>query len=133
MAPRAFISYSHADERFCIELHKRLTNLARQGIIDSWSDRRIEPGQLWEGVIDENLEGAHMFLPLISADFFVSDYCYQKEMHRALEKHDLNELLVVHIIVRPCTWKESPIAKIQVLPLHGKPIDSWRNHDKARL
>jgi predicted GTPase len=82
-------------------------------------------------MIDESLEGAQIFLPLVSADFLASDYCYQKEMHRALEKHDLNELVVVPIVVRPCAWKNSPLAKIQVLPLHGKPVANWRNHDEA--
>ena len=57
--------------------------MQRQGLLNSWSDRRIDAGQEWKREIDDNLERAEIILLLISSDFIASDYCYEKEMMRA--------------------------------------------------
>jgi len=80
-----FISYSHNDERFRVELIKHLSMLRNDRVIEVWHDRNISGGQEWAGQIDDNLEEASIILLLISADFLASTYCYDKEMARALE------------------------------------------------
>lgn len=37
-----FLSYSHRDEELRDELEKHLTVLRRQGVIETWHDRRIK-------------------------------------------------------------------------------------------
>src|SRR5215475_9706813 len=97
---RLFYSYSHKDETLREELEKHLSLLKRQSVLHDWHDREISAGREWEGAINENLETADVILLLVSADFLASDYCYDKEMKRALEKYEVGEACVIPLIVR---------------------------------
>ena len=88
---RLFISYSHKDETLREKLGDHLSSLQREGVIDAWTDRKIVPGQDWAGVIDENLEAADIILCLVSAGFLASPYCNDKELSRALQRHNSGE------------------------------------------
>jgi hypothetical protein len=90
-----FFSYSHQDERFRDELGKHLIMLKRDGIISAWHDRKIGAGTEWEGQIDEHLNTARVVLVLVSVDFLNSRYCYDKELKRALARHDAREARVI--------------------------------------
>ena len=70
------------------ELETHLKLLSRKGALQLWTDRRITAGGEWKDQIDENLERADLILLLVSADFMNSDYCYDIEMKRALERHE---------------------------------------------
>ena len=96
-----FFSYAHRDEALRDELAKHLRLLERQGIITRWHDRRITGGTEWAGAIDEHLRTAQIILLLISADFLASDYCYDVEVRRAMDRHEAGEARVVPIILRP--------------------------------
>ena len=72
---KAFISYSHRDERFRQNLESHLSILRRLGVIDVWHDRVIKPGSELDDSIDTNLEQSELVILLISADFLASDYC----------------------------------------------------------
>lgn len=130
---KAFISYSHADEAYRVALETHLTLLKRQGLIQCWSDRVIRAGKNWKEEIDSNLEKAQLVLMLVSPDFIASDYCYEEELRRALEKHDRGEQILVPIIVRHSSWQGSPLARFQALPHDGKPISCWNDQDAAWL
>lgn len=126
-----FVSYSHADESLRKELGKHLSVLERQGIIKTWHDRMISAGTEWDGVIDAHLNDARVILLLISADFIHSQYCYDIEMKRALERHDERKALVVPIILRAVSLKGTPFAKLQALPKDAKPVVTWADRDSA--
>lgn len=128
---KVFISYSHKDESFKTKLDEHLSVLRRQGFIKSWSDREIAPGKDWKGVIDANLEKSEIVLLLISSSFIASDYCFDVEMKRAIERHRSNESVVIPIIVRPVFWNILPLADLQALPANAKPIALWNNQDEA--
>src|SRR5262245_4543726 len=128
---RLFISYAHRDEDLRLELDDHLSNLQRQRIISGWHDRRIAPGQEWADQIDNALNEAQIILLLISARFMASDYCYAKEMVRAIERHDAGEAVVIPIILSACDWKDAPFSKLQALPKDAKPIKNWNDRDEA--
>jgi len=44
---KVFISYSHKDESFRLELEKNLKALERDGSISSWNDRKLGAGEEW--------------------------------------------------------------------------------------
>ena len=115
------------------ELAKQLDILERQGNIATWHDRRIKPGEEWAGKIAENLKTANLILLLVSADFLASDYIQDVELQHALTRHEEKTARVISIILRPCLWKESKLAQLQVLPIDGKPITTWPDHDTAWL
>lgn len=128
-----FFSYSHKDEPLRDELESHLSSLKRNGIISDWHDRKIGAGVEWANAIDQNLEHADMILLLVSADFLASDYCYDIEMKRALEKHKTGEARVIPVILRPTDWSDAPFAHLQALPRDAKPVSTWSNQDEAWL
>src|SRR6266487_413378 len=128
-----FISYAHEDESLLQQLEGHLSQLRRQGLIADWHDRRILAGEEWAQKIDEHLEAASIILLLISPNFLASDYCYDKEMKRALERHQHGEARAIPIILRPCDWQSSPFARLQSLPRDGKAVTTWQNQDEAFL
>src|SRR5260221_3923998 len=127
----AFISYSHRDEVFRQELETHLAPLRRQGLLSVWHDRRITPGDHLDDAISENLESADLILMLISADFVASEYCYAREMTRALERNQARAARAISIICRPCDFQGLPFARFLLLPTDGKPVSSWPDRDAA--
>jgi internalin A len=128
---RLFYSYSHKDEAARDELETHLKLLQRTGLIAPWHDRRIEAGDDWKTQIDENLERADIVLLLVSADFIASEYCYEIEAKRALERHRTHATRVVPVIVRDVNWKLAPFAELQALPRDGKAVELWPNRSSA--
>ena len=128
-----FFSYAHEDEKLRDELAKHLKLLKREGVINDWHDRQIMPGSQWKDQIDGHLESADIILLLVSADFLDSDYCYDIEMKRALERHEQGEATVIPIILRPVDWQGAPFGRLQCLPKDAKPVTSWTNQDEAFL
>jgi hypothetical protein len=126
-------SYSHADEDLRDRLEKNLTMLKRQGVIETFHDRRIAAGNEVDSSISAELERADVILLLVSTDFLASAYCYDIEMKRALERHERGEARVIPVILRPCEWKEAPFGKLMATPRDGKPITSFPDLDDAFL
>ena len=125
--------YSHKDERHVGELHAHLASLRRQNVISTWYDRRIEPGLDIDDEIGKQIEAAEIALLLISSDFIASDYCYEREMTRALERHRAGSTRVIPVILRPCDWKELPFGRLNAVPKDGTPITEHVNRDSAYL
>lgn len=130
---RVFLSYSHVDEHYRNELEKHLMSLKRQGLIDSWHDRRIVPGEEWANRIDEELRRADIILLLISSDFIASDYCHEIEMKEALARHDRGEAIVLPVILRPCHWTGLQFGKLQAATKDCKPVEKYPSVDDALL
>jgi TIR domain len=128
-----FFSYSHLDESLRDELEKHLTMLKRQGLIEAWHDRRIIPGSPLDPAIGRELEAADIILLLVSSDFLHSDYCYDVEVRRAMERHERGEATVIPVILRPCDWKSAPFGGLLALPKDGKPVVAWSSRDEAFL
>lgn len=128
-----FCSYSHArpDKALRAAFAKSMSVWVRKKIVRIWHDGRIAAGDNWALHIDEHLNSADIIVLLVSPDFLSSDFCYEKEMGRALESMQNNEALIVPIIVRECSWEETPIAGILALPEKGKPVTLWANRDQA--
>lgn len=128
-----FYSYAHKDEKLRNKLETQLSLLKQQGHITNWHDRKIGAGKEWANEIDEHLNTADIILLLISPDFLASDYCYDIEMERALERHNRGEARVIPIILRWVRWQETPLGKLQALPTDAKPVMSsgWHNQDEA--
>ena len=106
-------------------------SVKRQGLISGWHDRKIGAGDEWKGAIDKNLEEAQVFLLLVSSSFLASDYCWDVETKRAVERHDRGEAKVIPLVLRPCEWHGAPFGKLQALPKDGKAVTSWTNKDEA--
>ncbi|MFY0563528.1 toll/interleukin-1 receptor domain-containing protein [Archangium lansingense] len=128
-----FFSYSHADEALRDQLEKHLTMLKRRGLIETWHDRRIPAGDNFAHAIDQNLERADVILLLVSPDFLASNYCYDIELKRAMERHKAGEARVIPVILRPCDWHDSEFGQLLATPKDGKPVKSFPDLDEAFL
>lgn len=133
MGVEVFFSYSHQDEDLRDDLAKHLSILQRRGVIDTWHDRQIEAGTEWAADIEQQLNRANIILLLVSADFLASDYCYDVEVQRAMERHEAGEARVIPVIIRPVDWQDAPFGKLQALPKDAKPITKWADRDEALL
>src|SRR5215208_5915228 len=132
-ALKVFCSYSHRDEEHLNDLRDSLRGLEREGLIIWWHDRQIVPGWEWEEAIDKNLRTADIILLLVSRAFMASDYVYEQEIGKAVERHERGEARVIPVIVRPADWQWASFGKLQALPKDAKPITTWPDQDEAWL
>ncbi len=126
-----FYSYSHEDEELRDELEKHLKLLQRQGIIATWHDRKIDLGHEWDKTINDNLETADIILLLISANFLASDYCFNVEIKRAMQRHQGGSAVVIPVSLRHCDHTDLDFMKLEGLPKDFKPVTTWEDQDEA--
>jgi hypothetical protein len=127
---KLFFSYSHRDADLRDELETHLAPLKREGVLDTWHDRRIGAGKEFANEISRHLEEANIILLLVSPYFIASDYCYDIEMKRAMERHENGDSRVIPVILEPCDWQKLPFGKLIATPTDGKPISKFPNkHD----
>ena len=130
---KAFISYSHQDAAVVDRLLKHFAVLRREKHLAAWFDQKILAGGDIDEEVSRHLDECDLFLPLVSADFLSSNYCYDTEMKRAMERHEAGTMRIVPIIVEPCDWKASPLRRFKALPRDGVPISDWTNVNNAYL
>ncbi len=128
---KIFYCYAREDEALRKELEIHLSGMKRQYRLKYWHDHAINAGEDWAKAIDENLNTADLILLLISPNFLASDYCYSKEMQRALERDKQGSCRVVPILLRPVYWEDMPFTHLQLLPTDAKPITRWPDRDDA--
>ncbi|MBL7798294.1 MAG: toll/interleukin-1 receptor domain-containing protein [Saprospiraceae bacterium] len=129
---RIFIVYAREDSAYKDDLIKALSPLKNQGWVESWHDGDIRPGEAWDARIREQIEAADLILPLVSNDFFASEYIQNVEFHAAFERHQAGSCRIVPVIIRAGEWTaDDRLAKLQALPEGGVPVGSWANRDEA--
>ena len=133
MEKSAFISYSHVDEKLLERFHKHLSMLKRDGSLDTWSDNDISAGLRVNLEIFNALDRSDIFIALISPDYLASNYCYDNEFQRALERERLGYIQIIPVILEPCDWMSSPFKDFLALPKDGVPISTWTNQNNAFL
>jgi hypothetical protein len=120
---RVFLSYSHTDMEWKDRVVEALRPLEREQRIASWHDRKLLPGQDWDGEIRQELNQADVILFLVSPTFIRSRYCRDVEVRRAVERSDAGEAVLVPIIVHRCDFQKEPFARFQAYPVDGSPLD----------
>jgi hypothetical protein len=131
---KVFISYSSKDADLMNELLVQLKVLTISNKqIEFWQDGLLEPGLKWDEEIKEKLHAAHIVLMLISAYFLTSDYVWNIEVQKTLERQEKNDVTAIPIILSPCAWMQTPIAQFQALPRKGRPITDFPDRNTALL
>src|SRR5438552_6013848 len=126
-----FCCYAREDKNFLQALKTHLKPLEREELITMKADIDISPGTEWETTLTHYLDTADIILLLISSDFIASDYCFNQEMTRAIERHEQGTARVVPVIIRPATWHKMPFGKLHALPKDSIPISIAQNTDTA--
>ncbi|HEX7736089.1 MAG TPA: trypsin-like peptidase domain-containing protein [Ktedonobacteraceae bacterium] len=130
-ALKIFYSYAHEDEKLRKELENHLSLLKRQNLISGWYDRDIGAGREFGPAIKKQLNSADIILLLISPSFMGSDYCYDEEMMRAMERHEAGNARVIPVILRTVDWHKAPFGGLLAVPRDGKAVTEWTNKDLA--
>lgn len=128
----AFISYSHQDNSMLDLLHKHLTQLQRDNVIKTWTDKDIMAGGKLDQNISSALKSANLFIAILSPDYIASNYCYEKEFQSALAMQE-EGMIIIPIIVEPCDWLSTPFKDFKALPTDGKAVSTWENKNTAFL
>jgi internalin A len=128
-----FISYSHKDATFLDQLRGALVPYERKDELKVWADPLVEPGQAWESEILGNLERADLVILLLSNDFMRSYYCMDKELKRAVERHERGECELVPVVVRACRFEKLELGRIQAILPGGKSVKQYTDRDRAWL
>ena len=111
----AFVSYSHVDSDLFREFLAQVKSLKDDGIIVDWHDGKISAGMNWDQTIRNELDKAHLFIALTSAEFNASRYIEGVEMKRAEERHKAGTCRLVPILLR--SWQPPKrLAQYQFLP-----------------
>jgi len=129
--PKLFVSYSRKDVAYLEEFKVQTAGLRRNNVVEVWTDQEIVPGNVWEANLKAQLESADIMIFLVSPDFIASDYIYDVEIGKAIERHNRGEVVIVPVIIRPCDFSSTPLTKFQALPKNAEPISKWENRDEA--
>jgi TIR domain len=132
-APKVLVSYARADVAFFEEISAHLSILQRKGLIQLWHEGRISAGEAWADANWSEIQSSDIFILLVSADFLASGFVWDCELPLILKRQQEGKATVIPIIIRPCLWLGSPLAKFQALPSDGKPLALSQNPDKAWL
>ncbi len=119
---KAFISYSHADEKYLGRLSTHLEYYRRERKLDIWSDKRIPPGAGWEDEIKVAIASAKVAILLVSADFLASKFIARDELPPLLEAAEKDGLVIFQIILSPCAFKQSRLARYQAINSPSDPL-----------
>lgn len=130
---KAFISYSHQDQKYLDLLLKHLAQVKREELLATWTDHAIEAGGSLNNEIADELNGADIFIALISPDYIASNYCFEKEFKTAQTLHKGGKLRIIPVIVEPCDWHNTPFSELKALPKDGKAVSDWGNVNTAFL
>ena len=127
---RLFLSYSHKDKKYVDELRKALKPTERNGLIQPWYDGEITAGEEWKPLIEQRLREADIIVCQLSRDFLDSDFCVLNELETAIQRREAGEAGLVAYVLHDCDWKETKVAKFQILPSEAKAIDGRSNKHK---
>lgn len=120
-AVKVFVSYSHQDNEYLAgdSLLGFLKGLEKERI-SFWTDREIRPGEPWDQVIKDKLQGADIALVLVSQGFLDSDYCQNVEIKGFLG----HKKYLFPVILSPCDWRRHAwLASRQFLPGGDRTIE----------
>lgn len=126
----AFISYSRTDKKYLEELQAHLAPYVRSGIISYWNDTSIKPGAKWFDEIKKNLQSAKIAVFLVSAEFLASDFIASTELPTLLAAANEEGTVILSVILRPCSFKDSELAQFQAINPPSNPLSSMKTRGK---
>lgn len=114
-----FISYCHADRTWL----ERLLIFVKPFGLEIWYDEHIQPGELWESKIHDQLQRASVGVLLVSQHFLASNYIASVELPVLLDAANRKEIKLLWIPVSASTWEYSPLASFQAMWDPRKPLE----------
>ena len=125
---KGFVAYSKADSDAVDRLLVHLKGLEYEGVIETWYDQQLAPGDEWDAKIHAELSAADVVIFCVSADLLATDYVQRVEIPEAITRHNRGEATVIPIIFRRCSWEGSALGKLQGIPAKGNTVQDYSQH-----
>jgi internalin A len=126
-----FICYARANERIVKQLIPSLKVLARRGYIAPWRDTDLVPGEDWDENIKEWMNESQIILFMVSTHFLASRYITEQERPLAMTLMKEKKVVVVPVLLSPCSWRDENFASLEKLPRKDDPVSSISPRDRA--
>lgn len=117
-----FISYAHADQKWLGRLEEHLRPLKRDHKLQIFSDQDLKKGERWRARIRRELARAKVAVLLVSPSFLASDFINSDELPPLLKAVAEHGTVLLTLILRPCAFHHSPLAKLQTVNDPAKPL-----------
>lgn len=130
---RVFISYSHKDKKDLDRLRTHLVPSIRSEALDVWENSSIAIGDKWRKEIEEALQQANIAILLVSADFLASQFIAENELPPLLAAAERGGVKIMSVILSPCDFDCTELAKYQAINSPSKPLSSMNSHKKEEL
>lgn len=128
-----FISYSHKDEKWLLELKDWLKPLERRNEISLWDDSKIGAGSDWKAEIEKSLASARAAILLVSQNFIASDFIASNELPQLLEAAKTRGVTILWIAVSESAVEATDIVKYQAaMKDPARPLDSLKRPDRNK-
>lgn len=121
---RAFISYSHKDDKYLHELQSHLASYIQSGVVDVWNDTEILPGTKWQEEIEKALSSTKVAVLLVSANFLASDFIRNSELPSLLAASEQEGVVILIVLLRPCTFANTAIRQFQFVNTPSRPLSN---------
>jgi hypothetical protein len=123
-----FLSAAPKDKVPKENLLMQLEQFVDQGIISIWK------GEFSLGInkglqIENKLNVARIFLPLVSADYLYNADC-KKELEKARRRATAGVCVIVPVLIRSCVW-DVIFSGMPILPDSEVPVTEWEKPDQG--
>jgi tetratricopeptide (TPR) repeat protein len=119
---KVFISYSHDDKVYLDRLQKHLRPHVRSGALPVWVDTQLKAGDEWKKEIEAALDAAQVAILLVSVSFLASDFVAEEELPRLLTAAEERGVVIVPVILTPCSFRRSSLKKYQTINNPARPL-----------
>ncbi|KAA5534924.1 TIR domain-containing protein [Taibaiella lutea] len=129
-----FISYSKDDLTMVDEFKKHLSALQRDGKVGHWYCTELIAGEEWNASIQRHFEESDIICFMVSPNFMHTDYIFEYEIKKALERKKTEpQLKIVPIILDFCRWttEKYNLGTYTALPYTAKPVSDFPNKNMA--
>lgn len=121
---KIFISYASKDDHYYRLFKEGIENQAKHSKRikwSLWSDKEIQPGQIWHEVIQNEIQNCNCAILLVSANFLSSSYIENNEFLKFVERSERDGFIFFPVLISDCDiqqWNE--LAKRQFFFPKGK-------------
>ena len=124
-----FISYSHQDEYWLHQLLNVLNPVIRTGFMKVWSDKELKPGTKWKDEIQRALAEADLAVPLVSPNYFSSEFIAAYELPILLSAAENGAIQLLWVAVSSSLFNVTAIAQYQAINDPAVPLDCLAGGD----
>ncbi len=128
--PIIFSACAPSDQSWLWRWEAHLRPLSQAGLLSTWSEHHLPPGVERLQQLQDHLDQADLIVLLLSADFFTDDHCIML-MERAFTRHQQGTAQIIPLLLRPISWRVTPLGTFPPLPSNSRPVTQWNDPEAA--